>query len=66
MDFNSLIGLTDSEAKQILIQNGYSDIEIKINSKHDEKFDALLVCAAKEDDEKVILICGEFCLDIKR
>ena len=66
MDFSSLIGLEESVAKKILNENGYNNIEVKINAKHDERCDSLLVCSAKEENEKVTLICGEFYLKIKR
>lgn len=65
MDFKSLIGLEESEAKAILLKNGYNNIEIKINAKHNENCDTHLVCAVKENDGKIILICGEFYLNIK-
>ena len=65
MDFNSLIGLEESEARRVLVENGFDDIETIINSKHNDSTDTLIVCAAKENDGKVILICGEFYLEIK-
>lgn len=66
MDFNSLIGLEEKEARQVLAQNGYNNIETIINAKHVELCDSLLVCLAKEENGKVHLVCGEFNLDIKR
>ena len=38
MDFSSLIGLEESVAKKILNENGYNNIEVKINAKHLENF----------------------------
>ena len=65
MELNSLIGLEETKARQVLAENGYDDIETIINSKHNENCDTLIVCAVKENDGKVILICGEFYLEIK-
>ncbi len=65
MDFNSLIGLEEFEAKQILSENGYNDIKTINNSRHDELCDSLLVCGVKENGNQVILVCGEFYLNIK-
>ena len=65
MDFNSLIGLEESKARLVLAENGFDDIETTINSKHNEQCDTLIVCAVKENDGQVLLICGEFYLEIK-
>ena len=65
MDLNSLIGLEESKARQVLIENGFDDIETTINSEHNELCDTVIVCAVKENDGKVILVCGEFYLGIK-
>ena len=66
MDFSSLIGLDEQKAIQILKENGYKDIEVKKNSEHNDLCDSFLVCLAKEEDGKAILVCGEFYLNIKR
>ena len=66
MDFSSLIGLDEQKAIQILKENGYKDIEVKRNFEHKELCDSFLVCLAKEENGKAVLISGEFHLDIKR
>ena len=65
MDFSSLIGLEEQEAKQILIDNGQKNIKTIYNSQHDELCDSSRVCAVKKNDDEVILVCGEFYLNIK-
>lgn len=65
MDFNSLIGLSEQKAKQFLLQNGYNNIETIINSKNNEKCDTLVVCAVRETEKKITLVCGEFYLNMK-
>ncbi len=65
MKFNSLIGLEESKARQFLLKNGYNNIETIINSKNNEKCDTLVVCAVRESESKITLVCGEFCLNIK-
>ena len=64
MDFNSLIGLKENQARQFLQENGYNNIETVSNFKHNEKCDSVVVCAVRCDDEKITLICGEFFLEI--
>lgn len=64
MDFNSLIGLEEEKAKQFLLKNGYNNIETKINSKENELCDTKVVCAVRENDGKLTLVCGEFYLNI--
>ena len=66
MDFSSLIGLDEQKAKQVLVENGYKDIEVIKNADHNDLCDSFLVCLAKENNGKVSLFCGEFYLDIKR
>ena len=66
MDFSSLIGLDEQKAKQVLVENGYKDIEVIKNADHNELCDSFLVCLAKENNGKVSLFCGEFYLYIKR
>lgn len=65
MDFNSLIGLEEKNARQFLIENGYNNIETIINSKNNEKCDTLVVCAVRESELKITLVCGEFYLNMK-
>ncbi len=65
MDFKNLIGLEVSKAKKVLSDFGYNDIEEIKNSKENELCDSLLVCAVRESNKKITLICGEFYLNIK-
>jgi len=64
-DFESLIGYKKDEAVKILSENGYKNIEFIINSKRNDLCDALLVCKALLHNEKVILVLGEFYLNIE-
>lgn len=64
-DFESLIGLKKDDAIKILKNSGYNDIEIIINSKSNDLCDSFLVCKAEEKDGKVMLVLGEFYLNIK-
>ena len=64
MDFNSLIGLDEQKARQVLIENGYNNIETKENSKYNDLCDTKVVCAVRENVNKITLICGEFYLNI--
>ena len=64
-DFDSLIGLEVSEAKEILAKNGFNDINIVINSKQNDKTDTLVVCATNFCGDFVTLVCGEFYLNLK-
>ena len=64
MDFNSLIGLEEKKARQILNENGYNNIETKINSKENDLCDTMVVCAVRENHGLITLICGEFYLNI--
>lgn len=65
MDFKDLIGLDVADAKKVLNNFGYNDIEEVINSKSNEKCDTLVVCAVRESNKKITLILGEFFLNIK-
>ena len=65
MDFRDLIGLNVNDAKKVLSNFGYNDIDEVINSKSNEKCDSLVVCAVKENGKKITLVCGEFFLNIK-
>lgn len=60
MDFNDLVGLEENEAKQILSQNGFSDVKTIINAREDEKCNKTLVCAVKQTENRITLICGRF------
>ena len=64
-EFNKLIGLEKNKAIEILSSKGYKEIEIIINSKSNDLNDSLLVCKVEELNNKIILICGEFYLNIK-
>ena len=60
MDFNELIGLEENSAKEILKGNGFENIKTVINAKEDEKCNKLLVCAVKQTEDVITLICGKF------
>ena len=63
--FEKLIGMPVSDACLVLKQNGYS-VEIVKNSKQKISTDAELVVLAKEVKEKqVLLIVGEFLINIE-
>ena len=64
-DFESLIGQKKDKALEILAKNGYKDIEIIINSKKNELVDSQLVCKATQENGKVVLVVGEFYLNLK-
>lgn len=65
MNFNSLIGLDEQKARQFLMENGYNNIETKINSKDNNLCDTKVVCAVRKNEKKITLICGEFYLNIE-
>ena len=65
MDFKDLIGLDVIDAKKVLNNFGYNDIEEVINSKTNELCDSIVVCAVRESNKKITLVCGEFFLKIK-
>jgi ribonuclease HI len=65
MDFKSLIGLEVSKATKVLNDFGYNDIEEVKNSKENELCDSLVVCAVREKNKKITLVCGEFYLNVK-
>ena len=65
MDFNSLIGLDEQIARQILIKNDYNNIETILNSKDNNLCDTRVVCAVRKTNEKITLVCGEFYLNIE-
>lgn len=63
-NFDSLVGLDINEATNILKVGGIDDIEIILNSKHNDKCDTTLVCAVRISNNKATIFCGEFCLDL--
>ncbi len=64
--FEKLIGLEITKAKEILNADGYNNIEVIMNSEHDDKCDTTIVCAVKQDGDSIKLICGEFFLKLKK
>jgi len=60
MDFNSLIGLEENQARFLLSENGYKNIKTIINAKDDENCNKTIVCLAKYKDNIVTLICSKF------
>jgi hypothetical protein len=60
MNFDELIGMQVCRAKDILVKNGYTNINIVNNYKSDEKCNELLVCLAKQTNDLVTLVCGNF------
>ncbi len=60
MDLNDLIGYEMSEAKQLLKNEGFENIDIIINSKENEKCNKTLVCSVRQTDNHITLICGQF------
>ena len=60
MDFKSLIGLELEKAKKVLNDFGYNDIEEIKNSKEDEKCNKILVCAVKQTEIDITLVCVKF------
>ena len=65
MDFKNLIGLEEQKARQVLLENGYNNIETKVNSKDNDLCDTKVVCAVRENEHTITLICGEFYLNIE-
>ena len=65
-DFEELIGLEIEQAKELLSKKGFNDIEIILNSEHNDKYDKTLVCAVRKKDEKITLICGRFFFGLKK
>ena len=66
MELNSLIGLDEQKARQILAENGYNKVETIINSKDSNLCDTRVVCSVRKNNGAVTLICGEFYLNIER
>lgn len=61
MNFDDLIGLEESQARFLLLNNGYNNIETFINSKDDDNnYNKLIVCLVKYDGIVVTIICGRF------
>lgn len=63
-DFNSLIGLGESEAVQILKLHGFGNIKIILNSHKSEDCDTRLVISVKYNDDSVTLVVSDFKLEI--
>ena len=64
-DFNNLIGVEVSKAKEILNSNGFDKVNIIMNAEHNDKCDTILVCAVRVADDSINLICGEFLMQLK-
>ena len=64
-DLKNLIGLELNSAKEKLEQSGIKNVSVVMNAEHDEKCDSVLVCAVKQTEAEVILICGEFLINLK-
>ena len=64
-DFKSLIGLELNSAKEKLEQTGIKNIRICMNAEHNENCDTILVCAVKQTETEVVLVCGEFLMNLK-
>ena len=64
-EFNSLIGVEVSKAKEILTANGFDKVNIIMNAEHNDKCDTVLVCAVRVADDGINLICGEFLMQLK-
>ena len=64
-DLKNLIGLELNSAKEKLEQSGIKNVSVVMNAEHDEKCDSVLVCAVKQTETEVILICGEFLINLK-
>ena len=62
MDFDSLIGLEENQARFLLSKNGYYNIKVVLNSKDNKNCNKNLVCAIKCDNDIITMICGEFYL----
>ena len=65
-DFNDLIGLEISDAKKILQNFGFNNIEIVLNSEDNDKCDTQIVCAVRNDENTKKLICGEFFFGVEK
>lgn len=65
-EFDELIGLDVLDAKKILQNFGFKDIEIILNSENNDKCDTQIVCAARYDEKTVKLICGEFFFGVEK
>ena len=66
-DFNSLIGIEVSQAKDLLNSAGFKKIELVLNTDKRQKneCDTILVCAVRVADDSIRLICGEFLFQLK-
>ncbi len=66
MELENLIGLEKDKACKVLTEFGYNDIKIIVNSRKNELTDSLVVCAVRKEGSKIVLVCGEFYLNIER
>ena len=66
-NFDNLIGLEVSKAKEILYDAGFKNIETILNTDKRQKneCDTILVCAVRVADDSIRLICGEFLFQLK-
>ncbi len=66
-NFDNLIGLEVSKAKEILKDAGFKNAEIVLNTdkKQKNECDTILVCAVRVADDSIRLICGEFLFQLK-
>ncbi|MBQ8451419.1 MAG: hypothetical protein IJ538_01415 [Clostridia bacterium] len=64
MNFESLIGLEVQKAKQILSENGYNEVSITINSKEIAGANSTIVCAVREKNNQIELVCGKFITEL--
>lgn len=64
-DLESLIGFKVDKAKEKLEIEGFKNVVVVLNSEHNDKCDEVIVCAVREQDGCVTLICGEFFMNLK-
>lgn len=64
-DLNSVIGLDEQEAILILKKNGFNNIKTVLNSTANIQNATRLVCAVRKNIDEIVLVCGEFLLDLK-
>ena len=66
-NFDNLIGLEVSRAKEILNDAGFKNVETVLNTDKRQKneCDTILVCAVRVADDSIRLVCGEFLFQLK-
>ena len=66
-NFDNLIGLEVSKARELLESAGFKNIETVLNTDKRQKTecDTILVCAVRVADDSIRLICGEFLFQLK-